>query len=131
MKEHPERGSMSLFVAAFILIAIALLGLVVDGGQIRNARRQAADIAQGAARAGAQEIRLGDRLDGEVVVDPQDAAATARAYLAVAQADGDVQVDGSQVQVTVRLTVDLLLVGAVGERQVTARHIANATEGNP
>lgn len=127
---HPERGSLSMFMAAFMVMAVLLLALVVDGGQIRNARRQAADIAQGAARAGAQELDSQRRLSGEVAANPPEVAQSARNYLTLAGATGDVQVDGSQVHVTVRLDVDLAFLDAAGGRMVVARATADATEGS-
>jgi len=125
-----ERGSLSLFMAAFMVLAVLLLALVVDGGQIRNARRQAADIAQGAARAGAQELDAQLRLSGEVVADPSTVVQSAQNYLSLAGASGDVQVDGSQVRVTVQLQVNLAFLDVSGARMVTGAATANATEGS-
>jgi len=109
---------------------VLLLALVVDGGQIRNARRQAADIAQGAARAGAQELDAQLRLSGEVVADPSTVVQSAQNYLSLAGASGDVQVDGSQVRVTVQLQVNLAFLDVSGARMVTGAATANATEGS-
>ena len=51
-----DRGSISVLVVFFTLIALALASLLVDVGNALNARERAADIAEQAARAGANDI---------------------------------------------------------------------------
>ena len=47
---------MSLWVVIFAFVTLALLILIVDGGQVIVAKSRAADIAQQAARAAADDI---------------------------------------------------------------------------
>ena len=54
-----ERGSAALFVAVFAPAMIFMAGLVIDGGAALEVRQRAADIAEQAARAGAQECDEG------------------------------------------------------------------------
>jgi Flp pilus assembly protein TadG len=54
-----DRGSISLWVVIFAFTTLALLILVVDGGQTMNAKSRAADIAEQAARAAADDINVG------------------------------------------------------------------------
>ncbi|MFC7104684.1 Tad domain-containing protein [Nonomuraea rubra] len=51
-----ERGSMSVFTVLFSVVVFLLAGLLVDGGSAINARLRAADVAEQAARAGADEL---------------------------------------------------------------------------
>ncbi|MEZ5230977.1 MAG: Tad domain-containing protein [Acidimicrobiales bacterium] len=51
-----ERGSVTVFTVVMTVALLFMAGLVFDGGQILNARRVAANIAESAARAGAQEL---------------------------------------------------------------------------
>ena len=47
---------MSVFTVLFSVVVFLLAGLLVDGGAAINARLRAADIAEQAARAGADQI---------------------------------------------------------------------------
>ncbi|GII75509.1 membrane protein [Sphaerisporangium rufum] len=51
-----ERGSIAAFTVLFSIAVLILAGLLVDGGGAINARLRAADIAEQAARAGADSI---------------------------------------------------------------------------
>src|SRR6185437_8108007 len=55
-RHHTDRGSVSLWLVIFAFTTIALLVLVVDGGQTMNAKSRAADIAEQAARAAADDV---------------------------------------------------------------------------
>jgi Flp pilus assembly protein TadG len=61
-----DRGSISLWVVIFTFTTLALLILVVDGGQTMNAKSRAADIAEQAARAAADDVNVGDLRGGTV-----------------------------------------------------------------
>jgi Flp pilus assembly protein TadG len=54
--EERERGSITIFVVFFAIIALALAALLVDVGNAMNAKERASDIAEQAARAGADDI---------------------------------------------------------------------------
>jgi len=58
-RHHADRGSVSLWLVIFAFTTIALLVLVVDGGQTMNAKSRAADIAEQAARAAADDVNVG------------------------------------------------------------------------
>lgn len=53
-----DGGSISLWVVIFTFTTLALLILVVDGGQAMNAKSRAADIAEQAARAAADDVNV-------------------------------------------------------------------------
>jgi hypothetical protein len=61
-----DRGSISLWVVIFTFTTLALLVLVVDGGQTMNAKSRAADIAEQAARAAANDVNVPSLRSGTV-----------------------------------------------------------------
>ena len=63
-----DRGSVSLWVVIFAFVTLALLILVVDGGQVIVAKSRAADIAEQAARAAADDINTAALRDGHVAI---------------------------------------------------------------
>ena len=65
---HGDRGSVSLWVVMFAFVTLALLILVVDGGQVIVAKSRAADIAEQAARAAADDIDPGALRNGDVAI---------------------------------------------------------------
>jgi Flp pilus assembly protein TadG len=63
-----DRGSVSLWVVIFAFVTLALLTLVVDGGQVIVAKSRAADIAEQAARATADDIDPAKLRNGQVMI---------------------------------------------------------------
>src|SRR5664279_4932205 len=53
---RPEEGSVALYMAIITVALLAMAGLVIDGGSAIAARSKAADLAQQAARAGANAL---------------------------------------------------------------------------
>ena len=86
----PHRDDAGMTTAFMVVLTTALLacaGLVLDGGLALSARVEAVDLAQEAARAGAQELDLtAYRATGRLALRPDAAAAAARQYLAAAAA---------------------------------------------
>lgn len=83
-----ERGSVSLWLVVFTLTAFVLLAFIVDGGQYMNARERAADIAEQAARAGADQVSVASLRGGRQLTIPQGAACTAAGTLVSTYASG-------------------------------------------
>lgn len=115
-----ERGSMSVFTVLFSVVVFLLAGLLVDGGAAINARLRAADIAEQAARAGADRIDV-DRLreNGEVqLLGEAEVCARAEEVLGAHGGDGVTlarcTVDGEQVAVAVRVPWTAFFLGAIG-----------------
>lgn len=125
---NTERGSVSLFTIGIVLAALLLTALIVDGGRIRQQRRLAGDIAQQAARAGAQELDEGSRLSGALVLDGDDASAAAYAVLGASGVDGSVSVGAITVTADVTIPVDMVFLDALGTRTVSASRSVDATE---
>jgi Flp pilus assembly protein TadG len=63
-----DRGSVSLWVVIFAFVTLALLILIVDGGQVIVAKSRAADIAEQAARAAADDIDPAALRNGQVTI---------------------------------------------------------------
>ena len=68
MRVRDDRGSVSLWVVIFAFVTLALLILVVDGGQVIVAKSRAADIAEQAARAAADDINPAALRNGQVTI---------------------------------------------------------------
>jgi len=68
LRHTGDRGSVSLWVVIFAFVTLALLILIVDGGQVIVAKSRAADIAEQAARAAADDIDPAALRNGQVTV---------------------------------------------------------------
>jgi Flp pilus assembly protein TadG len=117
-----ERGSMSVFTVLFSVVVFLLAGLLVDGGSAINARLRAADVAEQAARAGADELDVDHlRQTGQTRLLGEDQVC-ARADEIVAAVGGDDVSQGecsvgqgqAQVTVTVKVRWEAFFLSAVG-----------------
>lgn len=129
---HGEDGTVTAFVVVFTAALILFAGLVIDGGLTLAARVQAINEAQAAARAGAQAIDLTTyRATGQLTLDPEQARQAALAYLAQTGHDGTVEVRGNEVDVSVRITqpMQILGVGGIGKLTVQGRGAARPEHG--
>lgn len=126
-----ENGSISVFVTVIAVAMMLVAGLVLDGGRLLSARRQADDIAANAARAGAQAIDETSLRSGNAVIDAVAGPEAVAAYLAETPATGTARVSGDTVTVDVRLGVRMLLLGLAGvaDTTVTASRQARAVRG--
>lgn len=133
-----DRGTIAMYTVLFTPVVIMLAGLLVDGGLAIHARQRAADMAEQAARAGANQIDTDAlRQTGEPVLDPGRARAAACDLLASysdqvtgSQCDADEQ----EVAVSVRISVRPQLLGIIpgfGEFQMTSSATARPVTGGP
>lgn len=123
-----ETGAVTVFVTIFTVALLAMAGLVADGSRILAARRDAANIAEAAARAGAAALDLhGLRNAEQIRLDPTAAIARAHAYLATAGCHGTVHAQPDAVTVTVTVRRTTLLLGAVGMHTFTVTESGTAT----
>lgn len=117
-----ERGSMSVFTVLFSVVVFLLAGLLVDGGAAINARLRAADVAEQAARAGADRIDVEYlRQTGQArLLSQEEVCARAEqvvsAYSPTEVKPADCQVGGAQTQVTVwvRVSWKAFFLGVLG-----------------
>ena len=115
---------VTVFVVTMTMALLLVAGLVIDGGAVLAARRQAIDVAEQAARAGAQAIRIADvRTGAEPALDPVSAAQAAEAYLDAVGRHGRVEVTGDKIEVVVSVDQRMLVlqIAGVGDVTVTGR----------
>lgn len=108
-----------MFVAVMGLAFLITTGLALDGGRKLAALSEARDLADNAARAGAQELDVDlMRTTGRPVLDPEAASAAASAYLAGLghQAHGSPVVGESTITVTVELQVNTVFLPGMRAR---------------
>lgn len=129
MRRDPEQGSVTAFVAVVAVALVLVAGMAYDGGQIVAAQARARGAANGAARAGAQEIdiiRL--RSTGETVLDPAAAVAAAEDYLEQSGVAGQAVVEGAEITVTVSVRQPLRILPGP-DRTVSVSETATAATG--
>lgn len=112
-----DRGTVTLYIVLFTPAVFVLAGLLLDGGRAIHARQRAADMAEQAARAGANQIDTATLRDtGKVQIDTQAACGSAYSLLD----DYGRQVDArtcdptpDEVRVSVQITVHPQLLGII------------------
>jgi hypothetical protein len=115
-----QSGRVTAFVVIIVTAVLLFAGLVLDGGLALAAKVRALGEAQEAARAGAQEIDLtAYRANGVLRLEPQQASAAARNYLAAAGHTGTVSVAGNTVNVTVTVSQSTQLLPLIGIGSIT------------
>lgn len=115
-----QSGRVTAFVVIIVTAVLLFAGLVLDGGLALAAKVRALGEAQEAARAGAQEIDLtAYRANGALRLEPQQASAAARNYLAAAGHTGTVSVAGNTVNVTVTVSQSTQLLPLIGIGSIT------------
>jgi Flp pilus assembly protein TadG len=119
-----DRGSAALWLAITMVGLLAMAGLVLDGGAAIGAREQAADVAQQAARAGANALSAGGVFStsgGSNTLGANPSAATAAAtslLTAAGVTDFHISVQGNIVVVTAHVSKPTALLSAVGVNTV-------------
>ncbi len=92
----------------------ALLGLVVDGGELLNDRLAAARTADQAARAGADALSDGSVRNGADIINAHRAADAVHTYLRESGLRGVVRVTGDTVTVTVTSATHTRILSVIG-----------------
>lgn len=125
-----DAGSVTAMVAILALSFVLVAGLAVDGGRKLAMIGAAKDLADDAARAGAQELDVDEwRLTGEAILDAGEAERAAREHLAsLGHSASSVSVVGDTVEVTVTLRRAAVIL-PVGELSVTATGSSRADQG--
>lgn len=127
-----DRGVIGLYVSVLFVAFVMIAGLIVDGGAIRSGRRDAADVAARAARAGAQQIDLEALMSsGAVRLDGESAQRAANSVVAASGMAGGVRTTPDRVTVSVEVEVPMRLLTLVGvrDRSVEATRSARPAEG--
>ena len=103
-----QPGQALVWVAAMLPCFLAIMGLATDGGLVFEQRRELQALADGAARAGANELDpAAYRQANTVALDPVAARATARIYLEQADATMSGEVDADRSRVVIRVWRDV------------------------
>lgn len=126
-----ERGSVSAFVVVFTVALLFIAGLVIDGGFLLNARRQAIVEAEAAARAGAQMVEPTGQQRATPLIDPFSAEQAVNSYLMRTGHSGSTTVHDDTVSVDVSYSRPMTILGLGGLWSVTVhgQGSANSTAG--
>lgn len=131
-----ERGQVTAFVTIFVVALLFVTGLVLDGGLLLAAKREADATASAAARAGAQAVSLDAlRTSGEQRLDEAASRQAVAEFLSRAGHRGRViEVAGDHVSVEVTIDKRLLILGIGNltsrtvKGQATARNVRGVRE---
>ena len=124
-----DQGSITLMLLALFVALLAMAGIVIDGGAKLNQAENATAIAQEAARAGAGMVNQANAYStGRFTVDPAQAIAAAKQYLANAGYQGTVsQPTADSIQVTVTVTSPTRVLSIIGIDSMTSTGSATAS----
>jgi Flp pilus assembly protein TadG len=119
------------WVIPIMIGLIAMAGLIVDGGNAIAARERAEDVAQQAARAGADALSptsLHNGTPAELTADPGAARTAAQRVLdAAGISHPTVSVSGDSVTVSVTVHEHARILSAVGIDDIPGSATATAT----
>ncbi|QRX95777.1 pilus assembly protein TadG-related protein [Streptomyces noursei] len=122
-----DRGQATAFVVGVAAALWLFAGIVVDGGLALAGKAQALDVAQEAARSGAQQLDVGRLRDHrEVRLVGVEAARAARAHVAAVGDAGSATVKGSAVTVHVTHRYRTQILQLVGLRTLTLHATATS-----
>lgn len=108
-----DEGSISAYVVFLALALVVVCGLVFDAGGALGDRQRAADIAEQAARAGADQL-LPSPSGRTPLIDTVGARSTAQAFLRREGVAGTVTATSTEVTVTVTISHRTTLLQAAG-----------------
>jgi putative Flp pilus-assembly TadE/G-like protein len=131
-----DRGSVTILVLFFTIMALALASLLVDVGNALNARERAADIAEQAARAGANDINVAALRAGRLEINAATACGRAVGLVAAYSARTGWHARAScqppsarQITVTVFVTTHPVIAASLGNFTVHASATAEPVCG--
>ena len=114
-RSRSERGSASIWAVLITAGAFTLLlGLVVDGGRVIDARLASSRTAAQAARLGADSLSSASVRNGRDAIAVRAAVTSVEAYLRDAGMTGSVRIAGDNVTVTVTGSSDTQILSIVG-----------------
>ena len=123
-----EQGFAGVMFAVLAVAFLMATGLAVDGGRKLGALSEARDIADNAARAGAQMVdEDAYKQTGIATIDPDAATQRALEYLSAQGYDGNVVVSATDVIVTVTINVNTTFLP--GPMTASATESATASTG--
>ncbi|MEU5647568.1 pilus assembly protein TadG-related protein [Streptomyces milbemycinicus] len=115
-----DRGQVTSFVMGVMLALWLFAGIVIDGGLALAGKARALDVAQEAARTGAQQLDIGRlRSTDDVRLLRSKAARAATAYVSATGDTGRATVRGDEVTVHVTHHQPAQILQLVGVRTLT------------
>jgi Flp pilus assembly protein TadG len=129
-RQGDDTGSVALFMSLLTVALLAMAGLVIDGGAAIAARERAADLAEQAARAGADALvpaSLRGPSPTGLQVDPAAARAAADRVLSLGGANGELTINGLDVTVTAHVPRRAVILSAIAVDDLTGTATATAT----
>ncbi len=128
-----DEGAVSLLFVIVAIAVVSAIALVVDGGRRLGALTEAQDLADNAARAGAQAVDAQVFRDtGEPEIDEPQARANIAAFMASIDTSSEAAVSSIEVvgsNVTVEITIAAPRSIVWPSRTVSATETANAIAG--
>jgi hypothetical protein len=123
-----DDGLATVWMVFTTFLTVLLAAVIFGGGVIFAARTHGYDLAQQAARAGAQQIDAANyRSTGVLRLDPARAVTAARQFLAAAGAAGTVTVTAARITVTATSQQPTPMLASFGVTTVTVTSTASAT----
>jgi hypothetical protein len=118
-------------VLGLAIMSLAIAGLAVDGTRAFLLRRTLQNAADAASLAGAGEISRADYYGsggGHIALEPEEAARSARDYLALRRIEASVSLDVSEddVRLVLRGTSKTLFLALIGVSEVPVAVESNA-----
>jgi Flp pilus assembly protein TadG len=120
-----QRGSLSALTVCIVLSAMTLVGLVFDGGSSVSEYTRLSDIAENAARLGAQQV-TGLRA-GEPRIDRRAAISACDTYLRAHGVVGGIETSNDSVSVEVVGSRRFQILGIIGLHSQRLRIVRTAS----
>jgi Flp pilus assembly protein TadG len=125
-----EAGVVTVTITVLVIAIVAAAGLVIDGGRLLAARRDASNTAAAAARSAAQELDVSRFETGNhVTLTVEDATNVAREIITrqgYNLTDTTITINGAVVRIEIREDVPLTLLTFTGLRTRTVTGTATA-----
>ena len=107
-----HRGSISALVVCLVISAVAVLGISYDGGRVVSTYVELSDVAQNAARIGAQHV-VGIR-EGNPRISRSASSSAVENFLRSEDVSGNFDMDSRRVTVRVSAVVPMKILGIIG-----------------
>jgi hypothetical protein len=125
-----DEGQASAFIAIVAVALVMVAGMAYDGGQFLRAYLEASDLAEAAARAGAQATGPDDLFRGDISLDPATAQANVDEFMAASGHPGAATTTVSGDSVTVAVTLEQsAYILPIGSRSISATATAEPARG--
>ena len=129
MTSSPSRGSISALVVCLVMGFVSLAGLAFDGGRVIDTYVQVSDVAQNAARLGAQQL-VGIR-NNRPRIDAEASQRLMQTFVSSHGMNASYAIEGTTAQVTIERRVSMRILGlfGIGYRTVRVTRVADIVDG--